>query len=564
MYCPSCGEEIQLIPDFEPEIENEIQDTLRNISNEGLDEVMKADTQEIPIIRRRESQKEEGFDEEYDGDFLDELEDFEDEEDVVKQIAVAIRESRFRWVYVVLVLLLVAGIIAAVYYISNRVYENNSSSYQASLAAASAAKGEYDDAIVYMEKAVMLDPENSNLKFVLVDYYFTNKEDEKALLLLWEVAYGKGSNSSTAYRRIIDYYEDLGDYATIQEILSNCEEANIRSQFTSYLANAPEFSYPSGTYEEVLNVAISSNTNGAIYYTLDGSVPTTESELYTSPINMQQGIFTLKAIFVNSYGIQSEVAEASYTIDIRIPDAPDVAPEAGEYTIPVWITATSSKYNTLYYTTDGSVPTSDSNEYINAIPMPIGHSHFTFIAYSQEGVAGEIREVEYDLKIKSDLEFQDILDRLKYYNYNTGKTIDEKGTAANGAARYSYSINSALTLRDYKAEAAAGEGVSANVSVPDEAAKVYYLITENLIDSATNKSMRTGNYYLCEVRSGSLYKCTRNDKQEYYLSDKLAEELMVEPVMELEEPEEFQDINTWQNNMDPAVTTQGTDPLTVR
>lgn len=34
MYCPSCGYEIQIVPDFEPEIEEEITGVLEEITSE--------------------------------------------------------------------------------------------------------------------------------------------------------------------------------------------------------------------------------------------------------------------------------------------------------------------------------------------------------------------------------------------------------------------------------------------------------------------------------------------------------------------------------------------------
>jgi len=49
----------------------------------------------------------------------------------------------------------------------------------------------------------------------------------------------------------------------------------------------PEFSVPAGFYTEPFSLALSTNEEGAeIYYTLDGTTPTGESLLYSTPITI--------------------------------------------------------------------------------------------------------------------------------------------------------------------------------------------------------------------------------------------------------------------------------------
>ena len=52
MYCEVCGEEIHIVPDFEPEIENSISDVLNNVADEidpsrVVSEVTEDTTEEI-------------------------------------------------------------------------------------------------------------------------------------------------------------------------------------------------------------------------------------------------------------------------------------------------------------------------------------------------------------------------------------------------------------------------------------------------------------------------------------------------------------------------------------
>ena len=552
LYCSKCGEEVKLIPEYEPEIENEINGTLQDLElislsdedegvtgEEAAEDIAASATNELPSLEslrealltdedldegfleednaaEADSEDPDDFDEEYDGDFLDELEDFEDDEDVVRQIALAIRESRFRWLYIISGLIVIGAIGLVIFYLSQHVYEDNSSVYQASLAREAAAQGNFVEAIDHMEKALLLDDTDSSLKFTLADYYFEIEEDEKALLMLWEVILDDDINAVQAYRQLIEYYANNKDYERITTILSSCDNETVLAQFADYMAEAPEFSEEPGTYDHVLWVKLSSVSNGTIYYTLDGSDPTTESEVYTSPIHMDLGIYEVNAMFVNNYGIQSDFSSGVFTVDVRKPDPPVVTPESGEYNEPEMIEAEGIKFGVVYYTTDGTIPTDESTEYIGPIPMPIGHSHFIFLSYSQEGVAGELADIEYDLNLETELDLQEVIDHLKQYNVNNGKTIDLAGHLPGNTSRYSYSIGAAIKL--------------------DET--VYYLITENVIDSAESK-IKTGAFYLADIKNGDLFKAIRDEEEMTFTKGaaiKPEDYAVPEPVAEMDAP----------------------------
>ena len=76
----------------------------------------------------------------------------------------------------------------------------------------------------------------------------------------------------------------------------------------------PTFSPAGGTYTSAQSVALSDATSGAaIYYTTDGSTPTTTSTRYTAPISVTQTT-TINAIAAASGLSNSAVATATYTI----------------------------------------------------------------------------------------------------------------------------------------------------------------------------------------------------------------------------------------------------------
>ncbi|MDG1114008.1 MAG: Ig-like domain-containing protein, partial [Pseudomonadales bacterium] len=77
------------------------------------------------------------------------------------------------------------------------------------------------------------------------------------------------------------------------------------------IVTKPSFSQPSGTRVPI-DVSIATETSGAaIYYTLDGSVPTTASLIYSSALNLSQATY-VKAIAVKDGMTTSEVVSAYY------------------------------------------------------------------------------------------------------------------------------------------------------------------------------------------------------------------------------------------------------------
>jgi LysM repeat protein len=127
-----------------------------------------------------------------------------------------------------------------------------------------------------------------------------------------------------------------------------------------------------GTYTSAQTVTISDATSGAtIYYTTNGSTPTTSSTKYTGPITVSS-TETLEAIAAETGYTNSAVASAAYTINIAPPTVsmPAFSPAGGTYTSAQSVTVSDGTSGaTIYYTTDGTTPTTSSTKYIG--PMMV-------------------------------------------------------------------------------------------------------------------------------------------------------------------------------------------------
>lgn len=139
---------------------------------------------------------------------------------------------------------------------------------------------------------------------------------------------------------------------------------------------APVFTPKQGTYMDKVSVSIAAAEGLKVYYTLDGSEPTTASTLYEAAFDLTETT-TVMAIAVDAEGNASPVAKAMYTIK-----ATPVAPENGalfnfnenKWNLPVSskeagdfpITEVKEGDVTLTFT-NGSTPTRLWNDFNNGL-----------------------------------------------------------------------------------------------------------------------------------------------------------------------------------------------------
>lgn len=106
------------------------------------------------------------------------------------------------------------------------------------------------------------------------------------------------------------------------EFIASAAQVRLLSVEITYTASAsnvvaPTFSLEEKTYTTAQSLALTATAGDKIYYTLNGEVPTTASTPYTGEISLSEdGVYTVKAIAVNATGEKSNVASATYTIDL--------------------------------------------------------------------------------------------------------------------------------------------------------------------------------------------------------------------------------------------------------
>ena len=129
-----------------------------------------------------------------------------------------------------------------------------------------------------------------------------------------------------------------------------------------------------GIYNTPQNIMLSCNDGagggcGQTYYTLDGTDPTAGSSVYAGSIAINTDT-TLKFFSVDVYGYSEAIRTEVYTIDTVMPTTV-VSPAPGVYTSAQTVTMTADEPSTIYYTTDGTVPTYPASGTTQSGPSPV-------------------------------------------------------------------------------------------------------------------------------------------------------------------------------------------------
>lgn len=449
LYCEQCGEDIHIVPDFEPELEQDMQQTIHTI-----------------------------------------LENLQEDEPGGRKSGRNKPGTGKKTLRKVLMGAAVVSIVAAGG-IAWLVYGYYSEDYQVGRAVRYTASGKYDKAISCYNRALELDEDNIELLFSLAELQLLkNNKVEYEHLLRRIVKNGDATSEQLdrAYGKLIAIYRDRGDYQTINDLLLACDNDALLSAYQNYIARAPEFSINEGYYTSVQPLKLTALGTGKIYYTLDGSDPTEQCSQYTAPIILEDGLYVVKAYFVNDRGVESEVATREYHIENDEIPPPEINIYSGEYHFPMKIQVMGDVED-VYYTTDGSDPTYSSNVYMEPIPMPLGNSRFKF-ARIVDGVTGTIEERNYWLALNTDFTLEQAVDAVVEYSLLIGKIHDLEGHFEDSEAAYLYECQ-----------------YVANINEVDD----FYVIAEVFRD-IDGTLTRTGNNFAVNTYTGERFKLQKEGR----------------------------------------------------
>lgn len=462
MYCDDCGTEINIVPDFEPEVENEI-----NISLSGLADELNKDARK-KLLRK-------------------------------EKIHNFFSIIKAHWRAAAIGVVAVIGLVLFVVFLAS--YNDRSSNYYMGLAESAKSSGNMEQAIGYLKRGMTENPGNSEIIFRLSDYYMEAEMHDEAVETLKTITSSDRFADDiviTAYEGIISIYKQTGEFDKITEVLSDTDNKIVAGLRAKYVPSSPIMLPESGTYEGIVQIKIitNDNQNNPIYYTVNGDVPTTESILYEGEIAIEtDGEYNIKAACVNDYGIFSTVTECNYVLEKGAPVAPEIMEPSGDYNQNTMIVAVAEQGYTIFYTTDGSDPTMESKQYISPITMPVGTSHFKFATFDQDGNSSEIVERDYHLVFTRLVSTEQAVNSLVSTLVRLDILLDASGKVRGVEGHNEYIYNSEIEIQG------AGE---------------YYVIIENHV-SNDGKSAPTGLMYAVNTHDGTVNRLGYDSSGKYTL-----------------------------------------------
>ncbi len=485
LYCLNCGKAIQIVPDFEPNIEDRLELSKRDIevamTQDGepgsQDPDVSGETKEIPDV---------------DGDTKEMPDTSSDQPSAMDMITQRKKErsrkkivTAFRLTTVLILAVAVIIGIAAL-----RMRKDDSYDAHMKKAVEHITFDEFDGAVeeylLAASKEGISAEELENARMGAANAYHHSGDNEKAKEILKDILQNDPENR-TCYEQLIKIYEDEGDIIAINDLISSCPVSEIYEEYRDYIAMPPDFSTLGGEYAEEVQLKLSAlDGSSDIYYTIDGSIPDEKSEKYEDPIIMTEGSYIISAVCINKKGYRSAVISEEYTVTHEAIDPVSVEPKEGKRTTPANIKAKAGEGLEIYYTADGSNPTLESKRYEGEIPMPLGKSTFSFVAADGNGNLSEPVSVSYDLQMIAAFSPADGINYLLANLVNTGKLLDVEGHAPDGSGIYKYECNSCCI----------------------SGSRIYYMITESLESDGEPKE--TGNIYALDFATLELYKAGRD------------------------------------------------------
>jgi len=158
----------------------------------------------------------------------------------------------------------------------------------------------------------------------------------------------------------------MGFVSSLCLLLAGC---TVQYELANLVTAAPVISPGSNLFTSSIEVSISDSTQGAvIHYTTDGSIPSSSSSIYTVPFSVSQPT-TVQAMAIAPSYQASNVSNEIYAFQIL---TPSISPASGVYSSPVSVAISDvTPGAVIYYTTDGSTPTSGSLRYSGALTVAV-------------------------------------------------------------------------------------------------------------------------------------------------------------------------------------------------
>lgn len=214
---------------------------------------------------------------------------------------------------------------------------------------------------------------------------------------MFDKVIAKQPGNADIYEAYIEFCVNNGQEMLIPALIDDARES-VQKKLSDYVIAKPEANLDDGkVYDDVQQLELSAGGN-TIYYTTDKTEPTLSGTKYEKPIQLEEGENHIRAIAVDKRGIPSLPEEKTYVVEFPIEDAPAVSPSTGQYESAQQIEIKIPEGYEAYYTMTGDDPTTASSKYNGPIDMPEGETLFKAILVNGSGRTSGITTRNYMLE----------------------------------------------------------------------------------------------------------------------------------------------------------------------
>lgn len=290
------------------------------------------------------------------------------------------------------VAVVVIGIIVAAVVIQKK----NKSSYEYNLEHGMKAyeSTDYTAAKDYLNRAYETSEgkKDVDLMYALYDCYNRSNDTVMAEKVLQDMISFDKYNEK-ALKALAQLYRDNKNGAALNELFKKYRDTNGEKYLQAYEVSKPTTSEKEGTFSEKVKIKLIAASECDIYYTTDGSEPSITSSKFSDDIVIEQGTVTIKAVAVDSIGVMSSVAEYTFKIDYTQPEGPvfDITDNEIDTDTVIHITNIGDN-DKVYYTIDGTTPTTESTMYVEGIQLQEGTYVVAAVIYNNGGASKIVRQ----------------------------------------------------------------------------------------------------------------------------------------------------------------------------
>lgn len=177
---------------------------------------------------------------------------------------------------------------------------------------------QYTQAIEHFNSARKWKKKRQEIYLLLADAYAKAEDFDSAGSVIDEAIKNKITTKESGLEELyimrIKIYTSAGRLSDAANYIGSLEDQYIRKKIEAKRPADLSYTPRQGSYDRTQKMTITVREGETVYYTTDGSYPTSFSNIYVDPITIANGITRITAVSVNAEGLVSPVLSAEFNV----------------------------------------------------------------------------------------------------------------------------------------------------------------------------------------------------------------------------------------------------------